>query len=169
MPVWVTIPPGRGQLEGQCLVIEVTPQRARLGPGDPACRVDVDRAHQRQVHDQPSVAQSGSGYVVTATPDRHEQPALAGEADSRKHIGGPSAPGDQAGHAVDGTVPDPARFVIPLVTGRQYRPGEPTDLRFHRHSPPHTSSVHLGTGHRNDRRPIQVVCPGSDGVGPLEN
>jgi hypothetical protein len=70
---------GGGQPVGLCLLVDVAPQGTTLHLGCAAVRVDPDGPHRREVDDDPVVAHSGAGHVVTPAPYRDLQVVLAGE------------------------------------------------------------------------------------------
>ena len=79
------------------LAVELAPEHAGLGPGGARRRVDPDALHRRKVDHEAAVAERMTADAVAAGAHRHEQVALAREANRRDHIGDAGAASDAGG------------------------------------------------------------------------
>ena len=114
----------RDQAEKLRLTVDVGEPRTALDMGRHRLAVDPDRTHFAQVDDDPAIADSASADVVAATAHADQEPVRSGERRRRDHIGQTAGLGDQARSPVDEAVPDPARPVIGIVTGRDHAAAE---------------------------------------------
>ena len=76
-------PPGHGEPEGLCLVVEVAPQAAGLRDDAAGRRIDSDALHGREVQDDPAVGGREARDAVAATAYRERKSLAAGETPPR--------------------------------------------------------------------------------------
>ena len=100
------------------LAVDVAPERARLGAGDPRARVDPDGAHPREVEDDAAVDGRVAGGGVPAAADGELDARLAGVVHDRDDVDRALDPRDRRGAAVEHPVPDAPRLVVAGVAGR---------------------------------------------------
>ena len=132
-PVWVTMPLGTAR-PNACVARSTSPSSAPAWTrAVRASGSTLDVVHRTQVDHDPVVADREPREAVPAAAhgDRH---VVAGRAaDGGDHVVRARAPGDEAGRAVDGAVPDPAVLGVRGVSRRdqlavEVRPQAPGDL-----------------------------------------
>ena len=105
----------RCQTERLRLTIKLSLSESGLGAHRSGHRIDTNTLHQREVDDQPPIAEGLPSDIVTATADGHEKAIGASEVDRGDDIGGAGAARDERGIHVDHRVPDLTNDVIALI------------------------------------------------------
>jgi len=129
------------------LAVDVPQRGTRLDPRRSLLGVDPYAGHRREVDDDPAITDGGSGDVVAAPANRHEEVVLADEVHAVDHVGHARTPEDEPRIPVDDPVPDGSRLVVVRFTRTDHVPGEPrTELlqdpiRQHRPGPLHDAAV----------------------------
>ena len=90
--------------------------------GNLARWIDADSLHEREVDQDPAVADGLSPDAVTAPANRAEQVPAAGELDRSDHVGGSGTPHNQGGTLVDHRVEDAAYGVVVAVARGNHVP-----------------------------------------------
>lgn len=67
--------------------VEIAERRAALNTDSRRGRVDIDRAHTREINDDSFIAESPAPHVVTATSDRRKQTVVPRKVYSRDDVG----------------------------------------------------------------------------------
>ena len=99
-------------------------RRAGLGPGRARVGVDLDGLQQREVENDPALADAVAGAAVAAAAHGQLQAVLAGQPDDGRDLGGVGRPDDHRRPAVDERQEDRAGGVVVLVAGCDHLPGE---------------------------------------------
>jgi hypothetical protein len=88
---------------------------SRLGAHRSGVRLDADPFHWGEVNDQPVVAASETGAVVTTAANGDEKVSVSTEIHRADHIGRIGTPGDQQRTLVDHCVVKFSDFIVPRV------------------------------------------------------
>ena len=94
------------------LAIEVAQQGAWADPRNALVDVDADRAHAGEVDRQAAFGDGVAGDVVAATAHAEQYAVRRRKTHSGLHVGLVRAARNERRAAVDGAVPDPARFIV---------------------------------------------------------
>ena len=110
---------GGGQAVELRLSVVVAPGRAALGPDASRRRIDLHRAHLRQVDDEAAVAHGIAGDVVAAAADGDLEPVLTCGAHGRLRVGGATTLDDDRRTAVDEPVVDAPGGIVAGGVGQK--------------------------------------------------
>jgi hypothetical protein len=92
---------------------------------NPAIPVVVDDLlHEREVDDEPTIADGVASDVVAASSDGYGHVTGPRELHAGDDVGHSCAPGDCGGMPIDHPVPHPARLVVPRITRLDEMTGE---------------------------------------------
>jgi hypothetical protein len=122
-------PAGGGEAERCRDAVDVSPRRAALHVHGSAGRVDVDRAHRREIDDDAVVGDRRARGVVPAAPNGERQVVLGSEADGRRDVVGVHGARDRDRALVDHAVPDAPGRVVVAVVGPDHLAAEPIGER----------------------------------------
>lgn len=100
------------------LLVKLAERYAGFYPRATRLRIDTNRAHRRQVDQEPTLANCVSGDVVATAAHRQEQSIVAGQAHGAHHVTGTVAAHHSGWPPVDHRVPDRPRFVISGFVGQ---------------------------------------------------
>ena len=103
--------------DGERLAVELSEQRAALDARHLRLRVDLDRAHGRQVDHQAAIAAGLPREAVAAATHRRQQCVRGGELHRAPRICGAHAAHDERGLLVERRVPELAGRVVPGLVG----------------------------------------------------
>ncbi len=94
-------PAGSDEPEGLRRRVEVEPGRAALGAGDPRVAVDVDRAHEGEIDDEPVVDDAVPRRIVAASAHGHLQIVRSSEVEGDSDVAGAEATRDHRRPPID--------------------------------------------------------------------
>src|SRR6516225_7144919 len=98
------------------LLVKIRQRRAGLNTGGARGRIDMDRLHQREVDQEPALADSVSGDVMAAAPHREQKLSVPSKLDRFDDVGSTHAARHDGRTAVDHRVPDGASGLVSVLT-----------------------------------------------------